>query len=122
MFIWHGSGQLLGFMVTKCRIEVNPSKMDGVINIPTLTSKKDIQLLTRRIAALNKFLPKLSEYLKPLFCLLQKGVPFEWIKSYEDDLRKVQQHLSGVLVLKKPLRVKRYTYISSQETVLSTPS
>lgn len=71
-----GSGKFHGFMVTKKRIEANSSQLDGVINILILENKKDIQCLTKRIAALNRFLSRSFEYLKPLFLLLQKSTNF----------------------------------------------
>lgn len=58
--------------------------------------------MTERITTLNWFLPRSFEYLKPLFQLLQKGMNFDWSRSCDESLNKVQLHLSKTLVLAKP--------------------
>lgn len=96
------SGQFLGYLITRQGIEANPTQLEGVIKIPVPKNKKDIKRFTRRIAALNRFLPRSSEYLKPLFKLLQKNVTFKWTSTCEEALRRVQNHLCNEPVLTKP--------------------
>ena len=55
------AGKFLGYMVTKRGIEANPEQIKVVINLKAPSSVKDIQRLTGRIAALNRFFSRSSE-------------------------------------------------------------
>ena len=49
------SGKFLGFMVSQRRIEANPEKVQAIINMVSPKTIKEVQKLTGRIAALNRF-------------------------------------------------------------------
>lgn len=49
-------GKLLGYMVTKRRIEANPDQIKDIINMRFLISIKEIQSLTRLTVTLNRLL------------------------------------------------------------------
>ncbi|KAL3518677.1 hypothetical protein ACH5RR_021266 [Cinchona calisaya] len=55
------SKKFLGFIVSHRRIEANPEKVQAIINMKTPTSVKEVQRLTGRMAALNRFLSKSAE-------------------------------------------------------------
>ena len=52
------SGKFLGFMVSQRGIEANPDKIQAILNIEPPKNIKDVQSLTRRVAALNRFVSK----------------------------------------------------------------
>ncbi|VFQ66010.1 unnamed protein product, partial [Cuscuta campestris] len=61
------TGKFLGFMVTKRGIEPNPEKIKAIVEMQPPTSVRDVQRLTGRLAALNRFLARtllkdLTEY------------------------------------------------------------
>ncbi|KAL4581685.1 hypothetical protein LXL04_006212 [Taraxacum kok-saghyz] len=60
------AGKFLGYMVTKRGIEASPEQIKAVINLKAPTSVKDIQRLTGRIAALNRFISRSSDSTPPL--------------------------------------------------------
>ena len=47
--------KFLGFMVSQRGIEVNPNKIREIIEISPLMNVKEVQHLSRHIAALNRF-------------------------------------------------------------------
>ena len=49
------SGKFLGFMVSQRGIEVNPEKVQAIINMASPRTVKEVQKLTGRIVALNRF-------------------------------------------------------------------
>jgi len=49
------AGKLLGFMLTERGIEANPDKCAAIIAMRSPTSVKEVQQLTRRMAALSRF-------------------------------------------------------------------
>jgi hypothetical protein len=42
-------------------IEANPDKISAIVHMKPLQSRKDVQRLTSRIAAINQFTAKLAE-------------------------------------------------------------
>ncbi|XP_070005787.1 uncharacterized protein [Nicotiana sylvestris] len=63
------SGKFLGFLVSNCGVEVNPTQIKAIEEIlDVLTSKKEVQRLTGRIAALEcqQALKNLKAYLSNL--------------------------------------------------------
>ncbi|GFS40591.1 hypothetical protein Acr_00g0069450 [Actinidia rufa] len=52
------SGKFLGFLVTKRGIEVNPDQIQALIAMNSPRNVREVQQLTRRVAALNRFVSK----------------------------------------------------------------
>ena len=50
------AGRFLGFMVTQRGIEANPAQLKAILQSPAPSSKKGIQQLTSRLAALGRFI------------------------------------------------------------------
>ncbi|XP_074327344.1 uncharacterized protein LOC141665262 [Apium graveolens] len=61
------SGKFLGFMVNHRGIKANPTKIRALLDMKSSTSVKQVQSLTRRIAALNRFISKSSDRCKEFF-------------------------------------------------------
>ena len=67
-----GSGKFLGYMVTHRGIEINPNQIKAINNLQPPWNPKEVQKLTRMMAALNRFISRLAERCKPFFLLLHK--------------------------------------------------
>jgi phage FluMu protein gp41 len=67
MCLWHSQGKVLGCLVSTKGIEVNPDKIRALIEMQNPISVKDVQKLTRRVAALNRFIPRVAERSLPFF-------------------------------------------------------
>ena len=52
------SRKFLGFMVSQREVEVNPEKVQAILNMKSPKTVKEVQKLTGRIAALNRFVSK----------------------------------------------------------------
>ena len=72
-----GSGKFLGYMVTHCGIEVNPDQIKAIKTLQLPRNPKEVQRLTRMIAALNRFIFRSAEKCRPFFQLLNKWKGFE---------------------------------------------
>ena len=59
--------KFLGFIVNNRGIEANPKKIKVVLDMPPPTNIKEVQRLTRRIAALSRFMSKASDKCQPFF-------------------------------------------------------
>ena len=67
------SGKFLGFIVNNRGTETNPYKIKIVLDMLHPSNVKDIQRLTRRIAALSRFVSRASDKCRPLFQVLKKA-------------------------------------------------
>ena len=78
------SGKFLGYMVTQRGIEADPSQVSAILNMKSPTNVKEVQSLTGRLAALNRFLNRSTDQCKPLFQVIKKaGGTFEWTQTCE---------------------------------------
>ncbi|GKV11062.1 hypothetical protein SLEP1_g22348 [Rubroshorea leprosula] len=99
------SGKFLSFMVSKRGIEVNPEKIKAVAEMEPPKSMKDIQRLTRRVAALHRFISKSADKCLPFFKIMrstaQKDESDEAISSFlvreEAKQQKLIYYISNVL-------------------------
>ena len=73
-----GSGKFLGYMVTHRGIEVNPDQIKAINNLQPPRNPKEVQKLTRMMAALNRFISRSVDRCRPFFLLLHKWKEFEW--------------------------------------------
>jgi hypothetical protein len=60
---------------------------------------KDVQKLTGRMAALNRFISRLEERGLPFFKLLKRQDKFQWMEEAERALQDLKQHLQSPPVL-----------------------
>ena len=67
--------KFLGFIVNNRGIEANPDKIRVVLDMRPPSNTKEVQRLTRRIAALSRFVSRSSEKCHPFFQILKKGLP-----------------------------------------------
>ena len=65
-------GNFLGFMVSQRGIEANPDKIQAILNMERPRNVKEVQSLTARVAALNRFVSKATNKCLPFFKVLQK--------------------------------------------------
>ena len=87
------SGKFLGFMVSQRGIEVNPDKIQAIMNMEPPKNVKEVQSLTRRVATLNRFVSKATDKCLPFFKVLRKA--FEWT----DECQKAFQDLKVYLTI-----------------------
>ena len=70
------SGKLLRFMVSHRRIKANLDKIQAILEMKPLWSIKEVQSLTERVAALNRFVSKVTDKCMSFFKVIKKA--FEW--------------------------------------------
>ena len=67
------SGKFLGFMVTQRGIEANPIQLKAIMKSQTPTTRKGVQQLIDRLAALGQFISRFTDRLKPFFYHSKRG-------------------------------------------------
>ena len=68
--------KFLGFMVSQRGIEVNSEKVPTIMELKPPRTVKEVQSLNGKIAALNRFVSKVTDKCLPFFRTLRKS--FEW--------------------------------------------
>ena len=91
------SGKFLDLMVTQRGIEANPEKIQAILNIEPPKNVKDIQSLTRQVAALNRFVSKVTHKFLPFFRALRKA--FEWTDKSQQAFEDLKAYFASTLLL-----------------------
>jgi len=89
-------------MFTERGIEANPDKCAIIIAMRSPTSAKEVQQLTRRMAALSKFASARGEKGHPYFQCLKRNSHFAWTDECEAAFLKLKDYLAMLPVLCKP--------------------
>ena len=67
-------GKFLDFMVSQRGIKANLDKIKAILDMEPLKNIKDVQSLTGRVAALNRFISKATDKCLLFFRILRKAV------------------------------------------------
>ena len=89
-----GSGNFLGYMVTHRGIEVNPDQIKAIDSLQPPWNPKEVQKLTEKTAALNRFISRSVDRCRPIFLLLHKWKGFEWTEEYAVAFQQLKEYLS----------------------------
>jgi hypothetical protein len=89
-------GKVLGCLVSTKGIEANPDKIRAITKMHPPQTRKEVQKLIGRIAALNRFITKLAEKSLPFFSILCGSAQVDWAAEQQqafDDLKCYLKHL-----------------------------
>ena len=98
-----GSGKFLGYMVTHRGIEVNPDQIKAINDLKPPQNAKEVQKLTRMIAALNRFISKLANRCRPFYLLINKWKEFEWSEECTTTFQQLKEYLSRPPIMSNPV-------------------
>lgn len=113
-------GKFLGYMVSGKGIEPNPEKVEAILKMPEPTYVRDVQRLTGRVVALNRFMSRLAKRCLPFFKKLRKVSNFEWIEDCRKAFEELKCYLSLPHVLSSPLEGEELLiYLSASEQAVS---
>ena len=72
------SGRLLGFIVSSRGIQVDPLKVEAIVNLPPPCSLRQLQSLQGKSNFLRRFIVNYSNITKGFMHLLKQDTPFVW--------------------------------------------
>ena len=96
------SGKLLGFLVSKKGIEVDPAKAKAIIDMPPPKNLKELRSLQGRMQSIRRFISNLAMRCEPFNHLLRKGVKFEWGPECQQSFDRIKKYLLNPPILKPP--------------------
>jgi hypothetical protein len=115
------SGKLLSFIISHHGIEANPEKISAITDMKAPTCIKDVQKLTRCMAALNRFVSKLGERGLPFFKLRKHQEKFAWTPEADHALSQLKDFLSKPSVVTAPRKKEQLLlYLAATTHVVST--
>jgi ribonuclease HI len=112
-------GKILGYLVSHCGIEANPTKIQAIINMTPPQSTKDVQRLTGKLAALNRFISKSVERSLPFLKTLHGAKDFAWGPEQAAAFASLKQHLSDLAILTSPDPSLLLLYITASPYAVS---
>ncbi|XP_022865365.1 uncharacterized protein LOC111385221 [Olea europaea var. sylvestris] len=95
-------GKFLGFMITQRGIEVNPDKIQAILEMKSPTSKKEVQRLIGRVAALNRFMSRAADKCYHFFKAIGDSINFEWTQKCKESLESLKKSLQQPPILTSP--------------------
>ena len=96
------AGKLLGFMITQRGIEVDPSKIKAILEMPPPKNEKEIRGFLGRLQYISRFIAQLTTICEPVFKLLKKGEPKEWNEECQEAFEAIKRYLSNPPILVPP--------------------
>ena len=113
------SGKFLGFMVSQRGKKANPDKVKAIIEIKSPKTIKEVQSLTGKVAALNRFVSRATDKCMLFFKVLKKA--FQWTDECEEALAKLKEYLMRPPMLSPSMMgEKLYLYLVVSNTVVSS--
>ena len=95
-------GRFLGFMVTQRGIETNLAQLKDILESSALASRKGVQQLTGRLAALGRFISRFTDCLKPFFTTLKAANRVGWNEECHEALTDIKHYHAEPPVLVSP--------------------
>ncbi|XP_056695833.1 uncharacterized protein [Spinacia oleracea] len=96
------TGKFLGYIVTQRGIEASPDQVRAIINIQSPRNIKEVQRLTGRVAALNRFISRSSDKCRLFYDVLRKNKGFNWSDDHEAALQNLKKYMMSPPLLSKP--------------------
>jgi hypothetical protein len=113
-------GKVLGCLVSTKGIEANPDKIKALVEMQDPVSVKDVQKLTGRVAALNRFIPRAAERSLPFFQVLRSTKNFQWSETQKQAFQELKDYLSNITKLCPPEpRSPLLLYVSASNSTVS---
>ena len=71
-------GKLLGHIISKDGIRIDPTRVEAIQLIDLPWNKKEIQAFNGKMNFLRRFIPDLAEHLREMTNMLKKEITIKW--------------------------------------------
>ncbi|XP_027771374.1 uncharacterized protein LOC114076473 [Solanum pennellii] len=95
-------GKLLGFIVSKRGIELDPSKIKAIRDLPSPKNKTEVMSLLGMLNYISRFIAQLTTTCEPIFKHLKKVAAVRWTEYCQRAFEKIKEYLSNPPVLVPP--------------------
>uniref|UniRef100_A0A2N9EH15 Uncharacterized protein n=1 Tax=Fagus sylvatica TaxID=28930 RepID=A0A2N9EH15_FAGSY len=113
------SGKFLGFMVSQRGIEANPDKIKAILEMSPPKTVREVQSLTGKAAALNRFVSRSTDKCLPFFKTLRKA--FQWTEECQQAFEELKVYLtSPPLLSPSQTGEELYLYLAVSASAVSS--
>ena len=92
-------GKLLGHIISKDDIRVEPAHVEAIQQIEQPRNKKEIQSFNGKMNFLRRFIPNLAEHLREITNMLKKDSQVKWTEEAVKSFNLVKLALSSAPIL-----------------------
>jgi hypothetical protein len=92
-------GKLLGHIISKEGIKIEPNKVEGIPKIDTPRGKKEVQYFLEKVIFMRRFIPNLVEIIKHITNILGKGNKIKWTPQARNSFEYIKVALTKAPVL-----------------------
>jgi ribonuclease HI len=111
-------GKFLGYMVSSRGIEANPEKIQAILEMQSPMTTKQLQQLTGKLGAMNRFISRSINKCLPFFKILRKA--FEWPDECKESFSQLKKYLTSSTLLSRTVPGEvLYLYLAVSPTVIS---
>lgn len=96
------SRKLLGFVVSCQGIELDPSKIKAIQDLPSPKNRTKLRSFLGRLNCISRFIAQLTTTCEPIFKLLKKSAAVEWTEECQKSFDKIKRYLSNPPVMEPP--------------------
>ena len=92
----------LGHVVSKDGVEVDPKKVDKVVNWPPPKTLTNLRSFLGLCTYYQSFIKDYSSIARPLFALTEKGAEFIWTEGHQESFEELKRLLTSAPILAYP--------------------
>ena len=112
-------GEVSGVHGSQRGIEANPDKIQAILDMEPPKNIKEVQSLTRRVAALNRFVSKATDKCLPFFKVLRKT--FKWMDECQKAFQDLKDYLTTAPLLSPSVQGEElYLYLAVSPHAVSS--
>lgn len=97
------SGKFLGFVIRHRGIEIDPSKIKAILEMPPPQNLKELRSLQGRLAYIRRFIANFGRRIQPFTRKTKKDIPFFWDENCQQALDGIKSYLLNPPVLAAPI-------------------
>ncbi len=94
--------EFLGHVIKPGRLEMQPSKIQAILDWPTPTCVKDIQAFAGLANYYRQYIKGFGEIRQPMDKLTRKDTPFKWEKPQQDAFDEIKRRVASKPVIATP--------------------
>ena len=86
-------GKLLGHIISKKGIKIDPYMVKGILKVEEPSSKKEIQSFISQVNFLRRFIPSFTEILMDITYMLRKDHEIKWTVGAKKAFKDIKQDI-----------------------------